>query len=869
MLSYSQELTSEGLNNRLASKTHDTSVAGRYNFLNAEEAESTSSGSIRTTGGVGIAKSLFVGGKTTTGSLGVTKDLMAALVDDAVTTGENASLSIAEKTAVLLLNNDLESILEIAGGLNGKILLLSNGTGRTVALKHTADEGLAGRIISSTESDIAFKQNSLVILLYSSVLNGWLVVASSGGGESGGGILIAEDYSQRNEIPEVERTEGMLVYVSEADAIYKLIGLPAGASTTSNNWEKIITSLDIIGWGGQRNHLPNPDGSLGVAGWTEGYYAADTRPNGSFTEASGSDFFFISSTTTNPLNGKSSLIVRKDSISNPQGRAIQSEYNLPLGARGKNLDINLNYIVNAGTFTAGSRSTDSDMIVWVSFYDGSSWSLKGASSFNLLSNSSAVGDTFSGTVQAPYNATKMRLILFVTTTNVPTIFELKLDASVSISKYATGTPITDWVSWTPTGTWLTNSTYTGRRRQVGDEEEFDINVALSGAPTSATLTLNLPVTIDTAKLLGTVGNRSELKSFAGTAYDVSATSAYSVVATYNSTTEVVLRVDGATGSLVTQAQPFTFASGDSVNVKFSVPVVGRSSSVKVSDGYDGRQLISVLTHSGTQSVATATTTKLTLLTVSTENTYGGNDTATQRIYIRSSGYYEIDAIVGYLSPNTTAGRALIDVYANGASIESVSSQLGGVNATNYSMSLSTRPFYFSAGTYIELYSQHAFGASASVNKATLSVRKCENPTMVASGPVVVASYTSSVGTSVGTSATLIPFATLVSDSHGRWNGNAFTVSDPGFYDIMFMSNSTGLALTTAQSYYNYIYIGGSAVARSDDNGTGGTRNYGREVNYNGVYLSAGSTIQFYAQSSAATTLSSSNLQNRFCIRKAS
>ena len=52
--------------------------------------------------------------------------------------------------------------------------------------------------------------------------------------------------------------------------------------------------------------------------------------------------------------------------------------------------------------------------------------------------------------------------------------------------------MTDWVSWTPTGSWNTNVTYTGRWRRVGDSAEYYVKVVTSGAPNSTGLTINLP-----------------------------------------------------------------------------------------------------------------------------------------------------------------------------------------------------------------------------------------------------------------------------------------------------------------------------------------------------------------------------------------
>lgn len=60
-----------------------------------------------------------------------------------------------------------------------------------------------------------------------------------------------------------------------------------------------------------------------------------------------------------------------------------------------------------------------------------------------------------------------------------------------------GAPIT----WTPTGSWTTNTTYTGDYTRVGNVGNFHIRIALAGAPNAANLTaINMPsgLTIDTS-----------------------------------------------------------------------------------------------------------------------------------------------------------------------------------------------------------------------------------------------------------------------------------------------------------------------------------------------------------------------------------
>lgn len=133
-------------------------------------------------------------------------------------------------------------------------------------------------------------------------------------------------------------------------------------------------------------------------------------------------------------------------------------------------------------------------------------------------------------------------------------------------------------SFTPTGSWSTNTTYTGFWTRRGIWCDFDMKLALSGAPTSASLTINLPFTIDTSLLSG--GTETGNQTLGPVAILDSGTTEYVGVVGYNTTTSVGIfasRADSTytnTADAVTQAIPMTFATGDRVHVRLSVPISG-------------------------------------------------------------------------------------------------------------------------------------------------------------------------------------------------------------------------------------------------------------------------------------------------------
>lgn len=133
------------------------------------------------------------------------------------------------------------------------------------------------------------------------------------------------------------------------------------------------------------------------------------------------------------------------------------------------------------------------------------------------------------------------------------------------------------ISFVPTGAWSTNTTYTGTWQRIGDRAFYQIRVITSGAPTSATLDINLPHTIDTTKLLEAVGQQQVFGY--GDILDNGTARYFCVVKYASSTTVRICTCNAAVSNLddntpVTQASPMTWAADDICIIKFDVPIVG-------------------------------------------------------------------------------------------------------------------------------------------------------------------------------------------------------------------------------------------------------------------------------------------------------
>lgn len=136
------------------------------------------------------------------------------------------------------------------------------------------------------------------------------------------------------------------------------------------------------------------------------------------------------------------------------------------------------------------------------------------------------------------------------------------------------------VSYTPTGAWSTNTTYTGFWSRIGDKILVTGTVTTSGAPTSATLSVNIPsgLTVDTAKINSTLTNATPVQ-IGNSVIRHAGTQTYVGITRYSTTTAVLIAYMSVTGSIIepdsiTQAAPFTWGNTDECSFEFTVPVSG-------------------------------------------------------------------------------------------------------------------------------------------------------------------------------------------------------------------------------------------------------------------------------------------------------
>lgn len=564
----------------------------------------------------------------------------------------------------------------------------------------------------------------------------------------------------------------------------------------------------IWGPGQVINYLaPNYDAEFNdTTGWATFADAASATPTDG---TGGSPNSTWAATSTTPLRGTYSFLWTKSSGASRQGEGVSYDFTIDTADKGQVLQVSFDYIVSSGTFA------DNDMNVWV--YDVTNTTMIQLAPTNILNTSAS--SKWNGVFQASSSSTSYRLILYVPVTT-DSANTLRFDNFyVGPQRAAIGQITTDWKSYTPTGSWVSNTTYSGYWRRVGDSIHVIARVLLSGAPTAATLTIGLPsgVTIDTTKLPSTSTNSGAFG--AARIYD-SGTGQYTGTVLYQNTTTVTVSFTGS-GSLgwVTNSAPMTFANGDEVDAEFIVPVLGWSSGQVLSNDADTRVVAARITGSSTCTGTVATTfagsSAITWDAAAAIDTHGGyNGTTTYTV--PSPGIYQISARV--IQTGTEAANDTVQLALAINGVQSITGydriQASGLTA------FSTTVFgnvSLVAGDALTMRLISATGTpalAASTNNVFWSINKLSGPAQIAASELVACRYTNTAGTTLTKSAAnTVPFATKDYDSHGSFVTDTFTCPVAGKYAV-----KSHLLIATGATWANGDYVEIEVLKNGSRNG---------------------------------------------------
>lgn len=588
----------------------------------------------------------------------------------------------------------------------------------------------------------------------------------------------------------------------------------------------------------------NPDAENDVAGWSTFADAASTTPTDGTGGAPNSTW---TRSTSSPLMGQGSFLFTKSSGASRQGEGSSFDFTIDSAFKGKVLRGYFDYTVASGTFA------DDDLTVWI--YDVTNAVMIQPAPYKIK-NVSTASERFFFEFQAASNSTSYRFILFVpVTTNSANVLKFdNFNLGPGVKEY--GSPVTDWVSFTPTGAWVSNTTYTGYWRREGDSLRYIVYITLAGAPTSAGLTVNyLPsgLTVDTTKIGATVGSVK-----VGDGFTKSAGTSYKVECQYNTTTVLTVIIPNAastsllTSSAVTQALPATYASGDNVYITGIVPISGWSSSVLMSSDADTRVCIAQITGNP----ASATVGNPIIVPTVNFDTHGSYNASTGRYTCSVAGYYKM-----YGSGASASGAGIsLTIYKN-----AVAQTDTGYTDSNSEITY-TGLVSCIAGDIIDLRPSATYDASAFV----LNIERLSGPSQIAASEKVYAYKAADTPTgTLASSYNVVKFTGMTKDSHGGYNASTglYTIQSAGTYRVSSTLNLAKTSFAANDQQIIAIYKNGAAIAYGGYSLQGTVTRCVIVINEL-IDLVAGDTIGIYVYTNATgVTYSTSDTGSNFGIQR--
>lgn len=509
---------------------------------------------------------------------------------------------------------------------------------------------------------------------------------------------------------------------------------------------------------------------------------------------------------------------------NSQGQGVKTDFKIDPADQAKVLTISFDYSLATATGTYANG----DLVLYIIADPNGTPTIIQPAGYTILSGSQGTYLKQIATFQTLSNCVDYRLCIHVATPSIG--YQLKFDNFiVGPQTVQYGAPVTDWVSYTPTGTWTTNTIYTGKWRRVGDSMEVSGRVNLFGSPTPiVSLTVNLPsgFSIDTNKLT-TTANPKQLGLLSW--FDVINAANQIGFVVYSSTTAVLLagqRLSSASNhdiAPISATVPKNFTTGDVIDFTFSVPILGWSSTVQMSNDTDTRVVAAKYSFSGSHGT---NDTFLALPTPSVSlDTHGALNTSNGTFTAPVSGVYRASCKVGFAA-NTSGVRAL-RLLKNADTVTPVFVSLGQAGSSTEIANGSTGVTIISlnAGETLQWQAyQNSGGAlsySSTASFQSVTFERLSGASAIAATETVAmrANKTSGSHTSSGSWQDVASWdSPSAQDTHGIFNltTGVATIPVSGTYLIAttvgFLTNGTGVRAVKILKNGNDTGIGGAIGA---------------------------------------------------------
>lgn len=717
-------------------------------------------------------------------------------------------ITFSPSEEVILITGSATGIAGMSTLTDAPRITIINKTGSSYFIRNesllpvTADQ----RIVTGTGSDVEIAADGTAIFQYNDTDQRWHMIGGAGGVVNAADVVFdnsSNGFTATDTQDAIEENNTLIndhiadaTDAHDASAIStdnsgnSLTSTDAQASFTEiagrldtndtliNANEDLINGLDAVK---NINHIDNSDAELNTNGWTNYRNTTDGELPDDFGGTPDPGYSGLSRNNIDPLRGVYSFTLDLTMAveADAQGHGAYAAFSVPDADLAKKHIISFDYDFDHASYS------DGDIKIFV--YDVDKSQLIRVNGEDVLAGKG----THYAQFQTDATSSNYRLVFHYAGTSKN--FSVKFDrVFVSPQKIAYGTIVTDWEEFTPTGSWNTNVTYSGKYRRVGDSIELEYFIETSGAPNTGAFGVNLPdgLSIDFNKIessnefglvivgdaisretgVGAYPGHAHLRS--GTSEDINITYISDPSAGSNPVVEASVDFNS----------PFVFGSGDIVYVKASVPIQGWSSNAKMSEDFGGRDIIVVGQGNGAGSLtANVTNIDFTETKDTTSSWDGSIFTAPE------TGTYIMKGSVRFASSVSTS----IYLYIDGVNNRVLGTSHSQSNGVHDFMGV----FELNKGEQASLRTTAGATLSNNTTDHWIHIQKLASPQTILENETVAARYTSNSGQSIPTASnTIVVYEDLDKDTHNAYNTSTgvYTVPVTGWYNINSKVTFSGL-----------------------------------------------------------------------------